>query len=194
MWLVFNGFSARQENNMDISVVIFFLIYFWPPIVVGVFAAKFWGKYALILKFFIIFVIYIISMGSCWVSVQYGGEQESIMTSVLAPIVYSFLAHVILSAQAQEKTAKGKIKSYSRSKSKPLSPSRISNIFICYRRVDSENITGRIYDRLLQHYGKEAVFKDVDSIPLGLDFREYLDDVVGRCQVLLVVIVDEWLS
>ena len=67
-----------------------------------------------------------------------------------------------------------------------------ANIFISYRRTDSPNITGRIYDRLRQEYGKEAVFKDVDSIPLGVDFREHIDKMVGECNVLLAVIGNQW--
>jgi hypothetical protein len=45
------------------------------------------------------------------------------------------------------------------------------SIFISYRRDDSVDITGRIYDRLVQHFSRDTVFKDVDSIPLGIDFR-----------------------
>jgi hypothetical protein len=66
-------------------------------------------------------------------------------------------------------------------------------IFISYRRTDSADVTGRIYDRLVQRFGKELIFKDVDSIPLRLDFREYVGDVVGRCALLLAVVGDEWL-
>jgi hypothetical protein len=36
------------------------------------------------------------------------------------------------------------------------------------------------------------VFIDVDSIPIGADFRTYLADAVGGCDVLLVVIGDRW--
>ena len=61
-------------------------------------------------------------------------------------------------------------------------------IFISYRREDSSDVTGRIYDRLCQHFGKESVFKDVDSIPLGVDFRKHLGDSVGQCNILLTVI------
>jgi hypothetical protein len=68
------------------------------------------------------------------------------------------------------------------------------NIFITYRRSDSPNITGRIYDRLVQEFGKATVFKDVDSIPLGVDFREHIDKKVGECNVVLVVIGNEWLT
>ncbi len=69
-----------------------------------------------------------------------------------------------------------------------------SSIFISYRRSDSVNITGRIYDRLTQQFGKDKIFKDVDNIPLGVDFRQHLDQAVGKCDVVLVVIGDTWLS
>lgn len=67
-------------------------------------------------------------------------------------------------------------------------------VFLSYRRDDSADVTGRIYDRLVQRFGKAQVFKDVDSIPLGVDFREHLGNVVGRCSVVLVVIGDRWLN
>lgn len=66
-------------------------------------------------------------------------------------------------------------------------------IFINYRRQDSIDITGRIYDRLVAKFGKKSVFKDVDSIPLGVDFREYLDAQVVQCDVFLSVIGQDWL-
>ncbi len=68
------------------------------------------------------------------------------------------------------------------------------NIFISYRRDDSPDVTGRIYDVLVRHYGKPAVFKDVDSIPFGVDFRQHLSDMVQQCNVVLIVIGDRWLS
>jgi uncharacterized membrane protein YeaQ/YmgE (transglycosylase-associated protein family) len=67
-------------------------------------------------------------------------------------------------------------------------------LFLSYRRSDSAAETGRIYDRLVGHYGKEAIFKDVDSIPYGVDFRTYLYDMVSRCGALIAVIGPEWLS
>ena len=44
------------------------------------------------------------------------------------------------------------------------------SIFICYRREDSADVTGRIYDRLVDHFGPERVFIDVEAIRLGYDF------------------------
>jgi hypothetical protein len=67
-------------------------------------------------------------------------------------------------------------------------------VFVSYRREDSADITGRIYDRLAQHFGKDFIFKDVDSIPLGIDFRQHLERAVGQCSVLLAIIGRGWLE
>ena len=69
-----------------------------------------------------------------------------------------------------------------------------NKIFVSYRRQDSADVTGRIYDRLVQRFDKEQIFKDVDSIPLGVDFREHLGRVVGQCDVLLAVMGNDWLA
>jgi hypothetical protein len=68
------------------------------------------------------------------------------------------------------------------------------HIFISYRRSDSADIVGRIYDRLVQEFGRDSIFKDVDSIPLGIDFKGYLDRTLNECNVLLAVIGDRWLD
>ncbi len=77
---------------------------------------------------------------------------------------------------------------------KPDTNTKSGRIFVSYRRSDSADISGRIYDRLVGRFGKEPVFKDVDSIPLGVDFKEYLDKKVGECDVLLAIIGDHWLD
>jgi Tol biopolymer transport system component len=68
----------------------------------------------------------------------------------------------------------------------------LSGIFISYRRNDSPDATGRIYDRLVSEFGKAQVFKDVDSIPLGQDFRGHLNGIVGDCGVVLAIIGPRW--
>lgn len=70
----------------------------------------------------------------------------------------------------------------------------VHTVFVSYRRSDSADVTGRIYDRLAQRFGGERVFKDVDSIPLGVDFRKYVGDLVGRCDALIAVIGRQWLQ
>lgn len=67
-------------------------------------------------------------------------------------------------------------------------------MFISYHRADSSDIVGRIYDRLIQRFDKSSIFKDVDSIPLGVDFRKHLSDSVGKCQVFLAVVGKDWLT
>ncbi len=84
-----------------------------------------------------------------------------------------------------------------RSKSSTLCGSQYTNmigVFVSYRREDSRHQAGRLFDHLVAQFGKEHVFKDVDSIPLGLDFREILTERVAACDVFLAVIGDEWLS
>ena len=70
----------------------------------------------------------------------------------------------------------------------------MTNIFISYRRADSADVTGRINDRLRDHYGQDSIFTDVDSIPFGIDFRTHLDQEVSQCKVLLAVIGNDWIS
>lgn len=60
----------------------------------------------------------------------------------------------------------------------------MSKILISYRREDSADVTGRIYDRMVQEFGQDIVFKDIDSIPFGVDFRKYLDEQVAMIHPL----------
>ena len=67
-------------------------------------------------------------------------------------------------------------------------------IFLSYRREDSEHIAERLYDRLEAHFGRDSLFMDIDTIPFGVDFRDYLDQAVGQCDILLAVIGQGWLE
>jgi hypothetical protein len=70
----------------------------------------------------------------------------------------------------------------------------MAKVFISYRREDSEDVTGRIYDRLVEYFSVAGVFKDIDNIPLGLDFRAVLDKALGEAGAVLVVIGPRWIS
>ena len=65
-------------------------------------------------------------------------------------------------------------------------------IFICYRREDSVGHTGRLFDRLVQHYGRERVFMDLDGIAPGEDFIHAIRRRIEACEVELVVIGPDW--
>jgi len=70
----------------------------------------------------------------------------------------------------------------------------MARIFISYRRDDSAADSGRIYDRLEPKFGRNNVFKDVDTILLGVDFRHVLTDEVAKCDVMLVIIGRQWVN
>src|SRR5215469_4681140 len=67
-------------------------------------------------------------------------------------------------------------------------------IFINYRRDDSPGTAGRLHDRLAQTFGRNNLFMDVDHIPAGVDFVEYLHSQVAACRVFLAVIGRNWLD
>jgi TIR domain len=78
-----------------------------------------------------------------------------------------------------------------------LAPERVvhmAKITISYRRDDSMDITGRIFDRLTSRYGRETVFRDIDSIPPGLDFREHIRASIEDSDVLMVVVGPRWMG
>jgi uncharacterized protein (TIGR02594 family) len=68
----------------------------------------------------------------------------------------------------------------------------MAKLSISYRRSDSADITGRIFDRLVGHYGKKSVFRDIDNVPIGEDFWTHIQDVLHRTDVLLAVVGPEW--
>ncbi len=63
-----------------------------------------------------------------------------------------------------------------------------SKIFISYRRTDTGAAAGRLYDFLEAKFGEQALFKDVDNIPYGRDFREEIRNAIDASVVVLVVI------
>src|SRR5688572_28807869 len=68
------------------------------------------------------------------------------------------------------------------------------SIFISYRRADSAEVTRTLYDNLVIRYGRENVFKDIDSIPPGVHFRQHIAKALANCRVLTAVIGEGWLE
>jgi hypothetical protein len=69
-----------------------------------------------------------------------------------------------------------------------------ARIFISYRREDSAGHAGRLYDRLVQRFGEDHVFKDLDSIKPGDVFAQVIAEAVESCDALLAVIGNSWLT
>lgn len=67
-------------------------------------------------------------------------------------------------------------------------------IFMSYRRADSADSAGRIYDRLVERYERPNIFKDVDSIPPGVNFADYIADSIKQSDIALIVIGPNWLD
>jgi hypothetical protein len=72
--------------------------------------------------------------------------------------------------------------------------SGVQKVFICYRRKDSRYVVDHIYRRLVEEFGKEHVFKDVDAIPLATDYRTVLVKSIQDSTVFLTVIGPRWLG
>ena len=70
----------------------------------------------------------------------------------------------------------------------------MARITLSYRREDSMDITGRIFDRLVSRYGRDTVYRDIDNIPPGLDFREHIRTNIEGSDVLMVVVGPRWLG
>jgi hypothetical protein len=70
----------------------------------------------------------------------------------------------------------------------------MSGIFISYRREDGAEEAHRLYQALTARFGAGSVFIDVQSIELGENFAEVLDEKVGFCDALIAVIGKRWLA
>jgi hypothetical protein len=67
-------------------------------------------------------------------------------------------------------------------------------ILVNYRRDDSAAYAGRMADRLREHFGRENVFVDIDTIRPGEDFVDRIDQSIAACDVLVAVIGKSWLT
>lgn len=75
----------------------------------------------------------------------------------------------------------------------PALPSQ-HRVFLCYRRQDTQGHTGRLRDRLAGIYGSEGVFMDVDDVPIGIDFVDYIEEVLSTVALMVVLIGPSWLT
>ena len=69
----------------------------------------------------------------------------------------------------------------------------MNRIFINYRRDDSLLYADRLQEVLSEHFGPDEVFRDVDTIEMGLDFVHAIDRALRQADVMLVVIGQHWL-
>jgi hypothetical protein len=65
-------------------------------------------------------------------------------------------------------------------------------IFVGYRRDDTADVAGRIFDALEARFGRDRVFKDVDNIPIGANFGLYIKNILPRCRAALILMGPGW--
>ncbi|TWU31319.1 TIR domain-containing protein [Novipirellula artificiosorum] len=70
----------------------------------------------------------------------------------------------------------------------------MQKLFVSYRRKESQDFTGRMFDRLQGYYGPNSVFMDVDDLLAGKDYRTQIARIIQQCDVVLVVIGEQWLD
>lgn len=69
-----------------------------------------------------------------------------------------------------------------------------TRVFISYRRSDTQSHANGISDGLATRLPDASIFMDLDSIPAGVDFEEHIRDEINRCDIVLVIIGDNWLE
>ena len=70
----------------------------------------------------------------------------------------------------------------------------MKNIFISYRREDTEGFARGLFQSLEGAFGSDHVFMDVEAIGLGVDFVEAIDKSLASCGALLVLIGKDWVN
>ena len=67
-------------------------------------------------------------------------------------------------------------------------------IFISYRRSDTEFAAKALFDECSEKFGKQCVFKDIDSMGTTVDYRERIKEAIADSKVVLVLIGRHWIS
>ena len=62
------------------------------------------------------------------------------------------------------------------------------SVFISYRRTDTQQAAGRLADRLIERFGREAVVIDVDTDQVGRDYRTLISDYLEDADLVLALI------
>ncbi|MFM9943126.1 MAG: FHA domain-containing protein [Hyphomicrobiaceae bacterium] len=68
-----------------------------------------------------------------------------------------------------------------------------NKIFISYRREDTEQTAGRMFDDLTARFGVYNIFFDTEAIPGAVDFRLYIQSALRESCVVVALIGERWL-
>ncbi len=68
----------------------------------------------------------------------------------------------------------------------------MAGVFISYRRSDSDVAAGRLADDLSEIFGRDSIFRDVDTLEAGEDYTKALDHALDSCVALIAMIGPRW--
>src|SRR5918996_4493649 len=69
-----------------------------------------------------------------------------------------------------------------------------SRIFISYRRDDTQGYARALHDELSERFGRDRVFRDIDTLLPGEDFIDAIEKAIGSSRVIVALIGGRWLS
>ncbi len=67
-------------------------------------------------------------------------------------------------------------------------------IFLSYRRSDSQAWAGRLSDDLRDYFGRERVYRDLDSNRGAQDYVRQINEALSRSRVVIAVVGSSWLG
>lgn len=70
----------------------------------------------------------------------------------------------------------------------------MADIFVCYRRGDSRGDAGRLADSLDEHFRQSQIFRDVESLEGGTNYKIEIENAISKCVAMLAVIGPRWLD
>ncbi len=68
----------------------------------------------------------------------------------------------------------------------------MSRVFISYRHNDSEADAGRLYDTLVAELGQETLYKDVENITIGSNWKRAVREALADSAAVLFVMGPAW--
>ena len=68
----------------------------------------------------------------------------------------------------------------------------VSRVFVSYRHEDAEADAGRLYDTLAAELGQEALYKDVENIAIGRNWKRAVREALADSAAVLFVMGPDW--
>jgi hypothetical protein len=97
-------------------------------------------------------------------------------------------------AAEQKRMAQAVWNRWGGSANRPPPRPRGSKIFISYRRSDTKQVAGRIFDRLINAFSEDDIIFDVDATPMGMNFRDFIMNSISDSAAVLALVGEKWVN